>query len=545
MQMITLKGKGVCNLAAVGRITFFKKNEIDVERETVSNTGAEICRFDDARKKAMEELTKLYRKTLQEIGEEQAQIFDIHKMMLEDLDFVDGVKDIIKNEKVNAEYAVEKKSEQFSEMLKGMDDEYMKERAQDVLDVKNRLLRIFYNEDEETLPDEDGLIICADDLTPSQTVQLDKSRIKAFVTKKGSQNSHTAILARTMNIPAVIGVIELENMYNGKIAAVDGESGTVYIDPDENTLKEFEEKIKIETDSSERLKKLIGSKSVTKDGKEIMLFANIGGLSDLERVIKNDAEGIGLFRSEFLYLESRDFPTEEVQFKTYKTVLEKLSGKKVVIRTMDIGADKQIEYFNLDKEENPALGFRAIRICLSNRDIFKTQLRALLRASVYGKLSIMLPMIVSKDEIIESKRIIEEVKEELKKEGKSYSENVEIGIMIETPAAAIISDELASEVDFFSVGTNDLTQYTLAADRQNPKLEELFDSHHEAVLRLIETAAENAHKHGKWIGICGELGADLTLTERFLQMGIDELSVTPSTILKLREKINNSYAFKK
>ena len=542
--MITLKGKGVCNLAAVGRITFFKKNEIDVERETVSNTGEEICRFDDARKKAMNELTKLYQKTLQEIGEEQAQIFDIHKMMLEDLDFVDGVKDIIKNEKVNAEYAVEKKSKQFSEMLKGMDDEYMKERAQDVLDVKNRLLRIFYNEDEETLPDEDGLIICADDLTPSQTVQLDKSRIKAFVTKKGSQNSHTAILARTMNIPAVIGVIELENMYNGKIAAVDGESGTVYIDPDENTLKEFEEKIKIETDSSERLKKLIGSKSVTKDGKEIMLFANIGGLSDLERVIKNDAEGIGLFRSEFLYLESHDFPTEEVQFKTYKTVLEKLNGKKVVIRTMDIGADKQIEYFNLDKEENPALGFRAIRICLSNRDIFKTQLRALLRASVYGKLSIMLPMIVSRDEIIESKKIIEEVKEELKKEGRPYSENVEIGIMIETPAAAIISDVLAPEVDFFSVGTNDLTQYTLAADRQNPKLEELFDSHHEAVLRLIETAAENAHKHGKWIGICGELGADLTLTERFLQMGIDELSVTPSTILKLREKINNSYASK-
>lgn len=539
--MITIQGKGACGAIAIGRLSFFKRGEISVKRERVEDTKAELERFEAARQEAQSQLRALYDKALIEIGEANAQIFDIHQMMLEDLDYIDSVTNIIENQQMNAEYAVAVTADNFAMMFSSMDDEYMKERAADVKDVSNRVLRCFQQTADGTVLSGDGLIICADDLAPSETVQLDKSKVLAFVTQKGSLNSHTAILARTMNIPAVIGAGEALNPeFDGKPAVVDGYTGEVFIEPDADTLALL--KLKQQEDEKKKalLQELKGKENITLDGRKINIFANIGGLSDIGAVLVNDAGGIGLFRSEFLYLENNNFPSEELQFATYKKVLESMAGKKVIIRTLDIGADKKIEYFDLDAEENPALGYRAIRICLTRQDIFKTQLRALYRASVFGNLSIMFPMIIAREEILEIKKIINEVKIELAAENVPFSDDVEIGIMIETPAAAVISDILAPEVDFFSVGTNDLTQYTLAIDRQNPKLDGFYDPHHESVLRLIQFAADSAHKNGKWIGICGELGADLYLTERFLKMGIDELSVSPSLVLSLRDKVRNS-----
>ena len=539
--MITIQGKGACGAIAIGRLSFFKRGEISVKRERVEDTKAELERFEAARQEAQSQLRALYDKALIEIGEANAQIFDIHQMMLEDLDYIDSVTNIIENQQMYAEYAVAVTADNFAMMFSSMDDEYMKERAADVKDVSNRVLRCFQQTADGTVLSGDGLIICADDLAPSETVQLDKSKVLAFVTQKGSLNSHTAILARTMNIPAVIGAGEALNPeFDGKPAVVDGYTGEVFIEPDADTLALL--KLKQQEDEKKKalLQELKGKENITLDGRKINIFANIGGLSDIGAVLVNDAGGIGLFRSEFLYLENNNFPSEELQFATYKKVLESMAGKKVIIRTLDIGADKKIEYFDLDAEENPALGYRAIRICLTRQDIFKTQLRALYRASVFGNLSIMFPMIIAREEILEIKKIINEVKIELAAENVPFSDDVEIGIMIETPAAAVISDILAPEVDFFSVGTNDLTQYTLAIDRQNPKLDGFYDPHHESVLRLIQFAADSAHKNGKWIGICGELGADISLTERFLKMGIDELSVSPSLVLSLRDKVRNS-----
>lgn len=539
--MITIQGKGVYGAIAIGQLSFFQRGEIRVKRERVEDTGQELARFEKAKALAMEELSALYDKALREIGETNAQIFEIHQMMLEDLDYVDSITNIIENQHMNAEYAVAVTADNFAMMFSSMDDEYMKERAADVKDVSNRLLRCFKQNGNTSAVAGEGMIICADDLAPSETVQLDKSKVLAFVTQNGSLNSHTAILARTMNIPAVIGAgTALKAEYDGMTAIVDGFTGEVYIDPDDETMARLKEKQKEDEKQKALLLELKGKENVTLDGRKINIFANIGGLSDIGAVLVNDAGGIGLFRSEFLYLENSDFPTEELQFTTYKKVLESMAGRKVIIRTLDIGADKKIDYFKLDPEENPALGYRAIRICLTREEIFKTQLRALYRASVYGNLSIMFPMIISKEEILEIKEIIQKVKMELKAEGIPYRDDVEIGIMIETPAAAVISDILAPEVDFFSVGTNDLIQYTLAVDRQNPKLDKFYDPHHEAVLRLIQYAADSAHKYGKWIGICGELGSDLSLTESFLKMGIDELSVSPSYILSLRDKVRKS-----
>ncbi|MBQ4087410.1 MAG: phosphoenolpyruvate--protein phosphotransferase [Clostridia bacterium] len=539
--MIKLTGKGVYGAVAIGHISFYHRGEVQVKRERVSDTGTEIARFHKARKAAMCQLSALYDKALYEIGETNAQIFEIHQMMLEDSDFLDSVENIIDKQQMNAEYAVAVTADNFALLFSSMDDAYMKERASDVKDVANRILACFGETEQEGIAEGTGLIICADDLAPSETVQLDKSRVLAFVTQKGSLNSHTAILARTMNIPAVIGVgTALDEKYEGKLAVVDGFTGEVFIEPDQHTLEKLRKKQKENIKNKALLEELKGKENITLDGRKIHIYANIGGLADVGAVLLNDAGGIGLFRSEFLYLESRDYPTEEEQFTVYKKVLESMAWKKVIIRTLDIGADKQIDYFNLGQEENPALGYRAIRICLSEPEVFRTQLRALLRASVYGTLSIMFPMIISLEEIREIKGILESVKKELQREGVPYSEQIEIGIMIETPAAALISDVLAPEVDFFSVGTNDLIQYTLAADRQNPKLDRFVDTHHEAVMRLIGYAAENAHRYGKWIGICGELGADTSLTERFLKMGIDELSVSPSFILKVRDQVRKS-----
>lgn len=540
--MIIIQGKGVFDAIAIGQISVFRRDEIGIKRESIKDTDKEYERFEKAKEKALCELSILYDKSLSEIGEENARIFEIHRMMLVDLDYNDAVCNIIKEQHFNAEYAVATVSDSFAEKFLSMDSEYMKERASDVRDISNRVLRCLRPVDKEDKVSGNNMIICADDLVPSETVQFDKNKVLAFVTQKGSLNSHTAILARTMNIPAVIGATKLLDCGNidGRTAIVNGYTGEVFIDPDNKTLEKFKKKQREDFEKRERLKSLKGKKNITLDGQTIEIYANIGGMADLDAVISNDAGGIGLFRSEFLYLENDDYPTEEFQFNVYKNVLKRMDGKKVVIRTLDIGADKKIKYFNLDAEENPALGYRAIRICLTRQDIFKTQLRALYRASVFGNLSIMFPMIISKKEILLVKEIAEQVKEELKKEGIPFSENIEIGIMIETPAAALISDELAMEVDFFSVGTNDLIQYTLALDRQNPKLDSFYDSHHDAVLKLIRFTADNAHKHNKWIGICGELGADLSLTEQFLKMGIDELSVSPSLVLSVREKVRNS-----
>ena len=540
-MMITLEGKSVFGGVAIGKIQFYKRNEITIKRTRVEDVEAEVERFRNAKAKTLELLKGLYEKALEDVGEANAMIFEAHQLMLEDPDYVESIENIIRTQDVNAEYAIGATADNFAAIFEAMDDAYMQGRAADVRDVSERLLQALSSQNETVMVMDEPVIIAADDLVPSETVQLDKEKVLSFVTMYGSANSHTAILARTMNIPAVIGLGEaLKEEYDGKVAIVDGVDGKVYIDPDEETMASMQKKQKKDQEQKELLNQLKGKENVTKSGQKVNVYANIGNLADVGAVLKNDAAGIGLFRSEFLYLESDTYPTEEQQFAVYKKVAETMAGKKVIIRTLDIGADKQVDYFKLDKEDNPALGYRAIRICLTRPEIFKTQLRALYRASAYGQISIMFPMIISVAEVKKIKEIVEEVKAELRTEGAAFREDVELGIMIETPAAVMVSRELAKEVDFFSVGTNDLTQYTLAIDRQNQKLEDFYDSHHPAVLAMIRMAAESAHAEGKWIGICGELGADVTLTETFLKMGIDELSVAPGMVLKVRQKIREA-----
>lgn len=538
--MLKFTGKGVYGAIAVGKASvFFKKKKTKIRRTGIVDIEAEFARVDAAKAKAAEELSLIYEKALREVGETNAQIFEIHMMMLEDDDYNESIRHIIETQSVNAEYAIHLTAGNFSSMFAAMDDSYMQARATDVKDISDRLIACMTTGGEESVSSDEPSVICSDDLTPSETVLLDKEKILGFVTAFGSSNSHTAILARTMNIPAVIGVGQefLTSIREGDLIAVDGYSGEVFIDPDEETLAHIERKKKESLEKKELLKKLKGKENITLDGTEIKIYANIGGTADIGAVLANDAGGIGLFRSEFLYLEGTDYPTEQQQFEAYKKVLVSMSGKKVIIRTLDIGADKKVGYFNLDEEENPALGLRAIRICLTRPDIFKTQLRALFRASVFGRLGIMFPMITSTSELQSILDICDQVRSELREADIKFSNDIEIGIMIETPAAALISDKLAEMVDFFSVGTNDLVQYTLACDRQNPHLEQFCDPHHEAVLHLIELSAKNAHKAGAWIGICGELAADTSLTETFLRMGIDELSVSPSFVLKLRDTV--------
>ena len=527
-------GKGVYGAIAIGKISVLKKNDAAVTRVHVEDAAAEKARVEKAKQAAAEQLQAIHDKALKEVGEANAQIFEIHIMMLEDEDYNESIANIIDTQQVNAEYAVAVTSDNFAEMFAAMDDAYMQARSADVRDISNRIIANLTGTADSSAESCDSMIVCADDLAPSETVALDKDKVLAFVTAHGSSNSHTAILARNMNIPAVIGMGDefLTEISSGTPAIVDGYTGTVIVDPDEATVAEYTAKRTSDEEKKRLLQELKGKENVTVDGRKINIYANISGIDNIGAVLLNDAGGIGLFRSEFLYLENSDFPTEEQQFHAYKRVLESMAGKKVIIRTLDIGADKQVGYFGLKKEENPALGYRAIRICLTRPEIFKTQLRALYRASVYGNLGIMFPMITSVKEVERIKEICEGVKAELRSDGIEYSDKIELGIMIETPAAALISDRLAPMVDFFSVGTNDLTQYTLACDRQNPDIEEFIDTHHEAILRLIEMSAENAHKNGAWIGICGELAADTTLTERFLRMGIDELSVSPSFVLK-------------
>ena len=534
---MTLEGKSVFSGIAIGRISIFKKADQQVIRKKVNDPEQEIARFEEAKEKAKTQLMALYEKAMKEVGEINAAIFEVHQMMLEDPDYVDSVYHIIRSQGVNAEYAVASTGDNFAEIFAAMDDDYMRERAADVKDISNRLIEVLQGNEQGGIHTEEPVILFAEDLAPSETVQLDKSKVLSFVTHLGSTNSHTAILARTMNIPAVIGV-DFPQDVDGKMGIVDGYTGKVYIDPPFSLMEEYQQKKEKDEEKKRLLLQLKGKENITLDGKKINLYANIGGVSDVAAVLANDAGGIGLFRSEFLYLESKDYPTEEEQFSAYKTVAEKMAGKEVIIRTLDIGADKQVDYFNLGKEENPAMGYRAIRICLDRPEIFKTQLRAIYRASYYGTLAIMFPMIISVDEVRQIKKMVETVKEELAKEQIPFKE-VELGIMIETPAAALVSEELAKEVDFFSIGTNDLTQYTLAIDRQNQKLDNIYDPHHPAVLKLLKMVVENGHKEGCWVGICGELGADTTLTETFLKMGFDELSVSPSMILKVREKIRS------
>ena len=535
---MVLEGKSVFGGIAIGRLSIYNKKENQVKREKITDVEAEITRFTDAKETAKEQLKGFYEKAVKEVGEVNAAIFEVHQMMLDDLDYVESITNMIRAQEVNAEFAVASTGDNFSKMFAAMDDDYMKERAADVKDISNRVISILQNAENGSVTGEEPVILLADDLAPSETVQLDKSKVLSFVTRHGSTNSHTAILARTMNIPALIGIDFSEDV-NGKMGIVDGYTGKLYIEPDEETMKKYEEK-KAEDENKKRLLlELKGKENVTLDGKKINLYANIGGVADVANALSNDAGGIGLFRSEFLYLESEDYPTEEAQFAAYKTVAENMAGKKVIIRTLDIGADKQVDYFHMEKEENPAMGYRAIRICLDRPEIFKTQLRAIYRASYYGTISIMFPMIISVKEVKRIKEIVAEVKEELTAEGIPFKD-CELGIMIETPAAVMISDLLAEEVDFFSIGTNDLTQYTLAIDRQNPKLDSFYDSHHEAILRMLQMVVDNGHKHGCWVGICGELGADTTLTSTFLKMGFDELSVSPAMILRVREEIRNT-----
>lgn len=539
--MVKFKGKGVYGAVAIGKISVFNRQEASVRRVHIEDTETEIKRLELAKKRSTDQLQEIYNKALKEVGETNAQIFEIHMMMIEDEDYNESIVNIIETQMVNAEYAVAVTSDNFAAMFSSMDDTYMQVRAADVKDISNRIINNFALTSSEQNSIDEKVVICSDDLAPSETVSLDKNKVLAFVTAYGSSNSHTAILARNMNIPAVIGVGDefLPHIENGETIIVDGFTGEIYVDPDEAVLNAMMKKQSEDIEKKKLLLNLKGKENITIDGTKIDIFANIGGVANIGAVLFNDAGGIGLFRSEFLYLENSDFPVEEQQFAAYKKVLESMAGKKVIIRTMDIGADKQVDYFNLNKEDNPALGFRAIRICLTRPEIFKTQLRALYRASVYGNLGIMFPMITSVNEVKKIKKLCEEVKSELKSDNIEFSDTVEIGIMIETPAAAIISDRLAPLVDFFSVGTNDLIQYTLACDRQNPDLENFCDTHHEAVLRLIKISAENAHRHGAWIGICGELAADTSLTETFLKMGIDELSVSPGFVLKVRNKVRN------
>lgn len=535
---MVLEGKSVFGGIAIGRLSIYNKKENQVKREKITDVEAEITRFTDAKETAKEQLKGFYEKAVKEVGEVNAAIFEVHQMMLDDLDYVESITNMIRTQEVNAEFAVASTGDNFSKMFAAMDDDYMKERAADVKDISNRVISILQNAENGSVTGEKPVILLADDLAPSETVQLDKSKVLSFVTRHGSTNSHTAILARTMNIPALIGIDFSEDV-NRKMGIVDGYTGKLYIEPDEETMKKYEAK-KAEDENKKRLLlELKGKENVTLDGKKINLYANIGGVADVANALSNDAGGIGLFRSEFLYLESEDYPTEEAQFAAYKTVAENMAGKKVIIRTLDIGADKQVDYFHMEKEENPAMGYRAIRICLDRPEIFKTQLRAIYRASYYGTISIMFPMIISVKEVKRIKEIVAEVKAELTTEGIPFKD-CELGIMIETPAAVMISDLLAEEVDFFSIGTNDLTQYTLAIDRQNPKLDSFYDSHHEAILRMLQMVVDNGHKHGCWVGICGELGADTTLTSTFLKMGFDELSVSPAMILRVREEIRNT-----
>ncbi|MBO6115707.1 MAG: phosphoenolpyruvate--protein phosphotransferase [Ruminococcus sp.] len=536
--MIKFQGKGVYGAIAVGKVSLFRRQKTQVRRVHAVPSD-ELVRLENAKAAATQQLSDIYEKALVEVGETNAQIFEIHMMMLDDDDYNDSIKNIIETQSVNAEYAVAVTADNFAEMFSAMDDSYMQARASDVRDISDRLIACLSNNGSVNPESSEKSVICADDLAPSETVSLDKDKVLAFVTAFGSSNSHTAILARNMNIPAVIGVGEefLKSVNDGDTVIVDGHTGTVFINPDCDTQSAMLAKQAEDFRKKKLLQELKGKENVTIDGTKVDIFANIGGVDGIGAVLANDAGGIGLFRSEFLYLESDDFPSEEEQFSAYKRVLESMAGKKVVIRTLDIGADKQIGYFGLDKEDNPALGLRAIRICLTRPDIFRTQLRALYRASAFGKLGIMFPMITSVSEVEKILGICEEVKNELRRDGIPFSDNVETGIMIETPAAAVISDLLAPLVDFFSVGTNDLTQYTLACDRQNPKLEQFCDTHHEAILRLIKMAADNAHKHGAWIGICGELAADTSLTETFLRMGIDELSVSAPYVLPLRDTV--------
>lgn len=533
MEMYT--GKSIFKGIAIGKILFYQKGEQPVKRVKIEDTAEQIKRYEDARAKAAEQLQGLYEKALKEVGEANAAVFEVHQMMLEDDDYIDSVVNIIETQQVNAEFAVATTGDNFAKMFAEMEDDYFKARAADVKDISERMVNILSGNENGGAIGDEPVIVVAEDLAPSETVQMDKEKLLAFVTRLGSANSHTAILARTMNIPALIEV-DIKEEWNGKMAVVDGYTGTFYIDPDEDILKKMQEKKEEDIKARELLQELKGKEDVTVDGKHIKLYANIGGVKDVASVLANDAAGIGLFRSEFLYLEADNYPNEEAQFQAYKTVAENMAGKKVIVRTLDIGADKQVDYFNLDHEENPAMGYRAIRICLDRRDIFRTQLRALLRASAYGNIGIMYPMIISVDEVKEIKKIVESIKAELTEKGIEYGK-VEQGIMIETPAAVMISDLLAEEVDFFSIGTNDLTQYTLAIDRQNSKLDNIYDAHHPAVLRMIQKTIENGHKAGCWVGICGELGADMTLTETFLKMGIDELSVSPTFVLPIRKLI--------
>ena len=534
------QGKSVFGGVAIGRIHVFSKGQQQVKRIKVQDTEAEKKRYREAVQTAITELQGLYDKALKEVGEANAAIFEMHQMMLEDEDFTESVENIIDSQSVNAEYAVASTGDNFAQMFASMDDEYMRGRAADVKDISERLVSVLNGASRQQMDADEPVIVMAVDLAPSETVQMDKDKVLSFVTTQGSVNSHTAILARTMSIPALIGVdMPLDAELEVKFAIVDGDNGTVYIDPSEDVLAQMQEKKEQAEEKKQLLQQLKGKETITKDGKKIKLYANIGNSKDLAMVLQNDAEGIGLFRSEFLYLEKEDYPTENEQFMVYKMVAETMAGKQVIIRTLDIGADKQCDYFNMDPEDNPALGYRAIRICLTRPEVFKTQLRALYRASAFGNISIMYPMITSVWEVKQIKKIVEEVKEELRAQNIEFGE-VAQGIMIETPAAVMISRELAKEVDFFSIGTNDLTQYTLAIDRQNPKLDDFYDAHHPAVLEMIRMVAQNAHAEGIWAGICGELGADLELTEQFLQMGIDELSVSPGRILPIRKIVRES-----
>ena len=535
--MQVYNGKSVFGGIAIGKISVYQTKEQQVKRVKVEDPDQEMARYEKAKAEGIRQLQGLYDKALKEVGEANAAIFEVHQMMMEDDGYNESVENIVRSQGVNAEYAVATTGDNYAQMFSAMDDDYMRERAADVRDISERLLTILNGEDTGSVDADEPKIIVAEDLAPSETVQLDKDKVLSFVTVKGSLNSHTAILARTMAIPALVNTsMTLDSVMDGKLGIVDGASGTFYVDPDEKTLEEMKKRQEEDLSRKQLLQTLKGKDNVTLDGQKVMLYANIGNIKDLATVIQNDAGGIGLFRSEFIYLEKEDFPTEEEQFQIYRQVAQTMAGKRVIIRTLDIGADKQCDYFHMEHEENPALGCRAIRICLTRPEIFKTQLRALFRASVFGRIAIMYPMITSVQEVRQIKKIVEEVKQELTSQGVEFG-NPEQGIMIETPAAAIISDNLAKEVDFFSIGTNDLSQYTMAIDRQNPQLDPFFDPHHPAVLRMISMVVENAHKAGIWAGICGELGADQSLTKEFLAMGVDELSVSPGSILPLRKII--------
>lgn len=538
--MNTFYGKSVYDGIAIGRLQFWRKENSEIKKYCVPDTKIEYSRFQEALKEAIRQLDILKEKATDEVGEENAEIFEIHKLMLEDKDYLDSIKNIILNQGFNAEYAVSATCKNFAEMFSSMDDSYMQARAIDIKDISDRVINILASKQNNALSYDEPAILVAEDFTPSETLQFDKSKILAFITSKGSLNSHTAILARTMNIPAIIGLDLISNsMFNGKLAVVDGFAGAVHIEPDEILLEESYKRLNEEKEKKEFLQSLIGKENITLDGKKIELYANIGNIKDLSRVLDNDAAGIGLFRSEFIFLEKNTFPSEEEQFAIYKNAVETMDGKKVIIRTLDIGADKKVDYFDLKPEENPALGLRAIRLCLKKTDIFKTQLRALLRAAVYGNLSIMYPMITSVKEVLEIKSILLQTAQELEAQGIPYK-IPEQGIMIETPASVMISDDLAKEVSFFSIGTNDLSQYVMAIDRQNQDLDDFFDTYHPAVMKMIEITVENAHKNGIWAGICGELAADLNVTEKFLKMGVDELSVSPGRLLSVRKKIRET-----